>query len=506
MGTSRLFVLALALAVGCSGRPYIRDAGSDASLPDAGELPLESEPSPPATVVMEGSGGFLLRGVVLTPDGPIDGELLIVGDSITCVATDCSGAAGAGTATVIDTFGVIAPGLVDAHNHLTYDFLPEWVASELFDNRYQWSDVVDYETHILPFSDGRSLSERICPGAKWGELRSIIHGTTTVMGQSANRSCLNRLARNADHFHGLGYDHMRTVIASPREITDATADTLVAAFSEAVEPATRYAVHMQEGVMGSNVTEEFDSFAGRDPRANRHMGTSLLAAPDGSFSGVGMLIHAMGLTDAQLAEAQMAEAHIVWSPSSNLILYGETAPIARMLAMGLNIGLGPDWTVSGEDHMLAEMRFAHAFGQAEGVDALTPARIVEMATEGSAGAVGLGHRIGRLEAGMIADVTVFGRRSADPYQAVLDSGAADVRLVLIGGEAYYGDLDLEAGAINGECDLLDACGVSKFLCVRNTPGADAGRTENVDDVRAQLEAILAMYGRAADLEPLIRCE
>lgn len=516
-------LLAALVAVGCARRVGDPDAGpgdagplpTDAGplpdsgpRPDAGPLPTNSEPSPPATVTRAGSGGFLLRGTVLAPDGPIvDGEVLILGDVIACVAADCSAVPGAETATEIETFGVISPGLIDAHNHLTYDFLGEWVAGETYDNRYIWSDVPAYEAHILPFTDGRNENARICPGAKWGELRSIVHGTTTVMGQSANRSCLNRLARNADHHHGLGYDHMRTAIGSPRDITDSDAAGLVEDFAAPSDPTTRYAVHMQEGVTGNNIDTEFDSFAGRDPRSNRHMGTSLLAAPDGSWSGVGLLIHSMGLTDAQLAEALMARAHVVWSPSSNLILYGETAPIAAMLEMGIEVGLGPDWTVSGEDHLLAEMRFAHAYGMAEGIGALTPARVWEMATAGSAGAVGLEAYIGRLEVGMTADVTVFGRRAADPYRAVLDSEAADVRLVFIDGLAYYGDLGLEdAAALNGACDALDACGAMKFLCVAQTPGHDNGMDETLDDVRGQLEAIMGMYGRASELEPLVRCD
>jgi len=535
--TSRAWLVVFFLCVGCSGRPIFVDGGGteldagpggmvdagpladgggsmedagarDAGMrPDAGPLPEMSEPSPPASIEREGSGGFLLRGTVLTPTGPLAGDVLIVGDTITCVAADCSGEASADTVTVIETFGVISPGLVDAHNHLTYDFLPEWEAGTTYGNRYEWTDVADYETHILPFTDGRNENARICPGAKWGELRSIVHGTTTVMGQSANRTCLDRLARNADHHHDLGYDHMRTTIGSPRELTDSDAMGLVEDFADTSNPVTRYAVHMQEGVTGDNVLEEFDSFAGRDPRPNRHMGTSLLAAPDGSWSGVGLLIHSMSLTEAQLMEANAADASVVWSPSSNLVLYGETAPIARMLELDMTVAIGPDWTLSGEDHVLDEMRFAYAYGRAESIAALTPQRLWEMATAGGAHAVGLQAQIGALEPGMVADVTVFGRRGMDPYAAVLDSEAEDVRLVLIGGQGYYGDLALEmVSSINAECDMLDACGSAKFLCTRNTPGGADRMDQTVEDVEDELLALLAMYGREADLEPLVRCD
>ena len=129
MNTSlRIWVLVVVVALsGCDGRSYgdagpgdggTRDAGpaddggTDAGTgTDAGPLPSTgSEPSPPAVVSRTGSGGLLLRGVVLTPDGPIDdGEVLIVDGEIRCVATSCDGTPGADTVTVIDTMGVISP-------------------------------------------------------------------------------------------------------------------------------------------------------------------------------------------------------------------------------------------------------------------------------------------------------------------------------------------------------------------------------------------------------------
>jgi cytosine/adenosine deaminase-related metal-dependent hydrolase len=460
-------------------------------------------------VVVEGTVGTLLRGVVLLPDGVLDpGEVLIAGNTIACVAADCSSAPGADAATVVDTGGVISPGLVDAHNHLPYDFLPEWVPDpmRLFGNRYEWADDPGYEEHIRPYTAHRSTGTHYCPAAKWGELRAIVHGATLVQGQSLRQSCINRLARNADHYHSLGYDHIQTSIASPRDITDADAMAYVAQFTDETEPTTRLAVHMVEGVSGSNIELEFGSFAGRDSRDNRHAGTSLLAAADGSYGETGLLIHAMSLTDAELLEAADTGASIVWSPSSNIVLYGATAPIARILELGITVGLGPDWTLSGEDEMLSEIRFALEWARAEGV--------AEMATLDGAAALDLDDRVGRLEEGLRADITVFGRVGPDPYGAVADSRAEDVRLVLIDGVAYYGDLALEAAtAVNGECDVLDACGTPKFLCVRNTPGAPERAEETLGDVRQQLIDILEgngypaeeQYGRGDELLELVQC-
>ena len=93
---------------------------------------------------------------------------------------------------------------------------------------------------------------------------------------------------------------------------------------------------------------------------------------------------------------------------------------------------------------------------------------------------------------------------------MLDSRAEDVRIVLIDGAGYYGDLALEGDtSVNGDCDVIDACGASKYLCVANTPGstsATARADETLDDIHGQLETILAMYGRESDLLELVACE
>lgn len=499
------------------------DAGpDDAQMPDAGDggmPPVDtSEPAPAAEIVRAGTGGFLLRGTVLAPDGPITpGEVLIVGDTITCVAADCSAEAMADSVTVIDTHATISPGLIDGHNHLTYDFLPEWVPDplRLWMNRYEWAEDPDYEEHVAPYANRRSAGTHVCPATKWGELRSIVHGTTTVQGQSPEQSCADRLARNADHYHGLGpggtsVDHMQTAIGSVRDIAEAARATLVSNFLDG--STTRFAVHMGEGYAGGTIGLEFASYAGRDTRP-----TSLLTEADGTPFLTAVMIHSLALTPEELEEAAMAGAYSVWSPSSNMVLYGRTADIARMLELGMTVGLGPDWTPSGSDEMLSEMRFAQEYGSTAEITALSSQRIWEMATSDGATVVGLDPYIGRLAVGLRADVTVFGRVGADPYQAVLDSRAADVRLVMIDGAAYYGDLALEpATAVNGDCEGLDACGTAKFLCAANTPGSSTPTSrmdETVESIRTQLYNILEgigypveeQYGRGDELLELVDC-
>jgi cytosine/adenosine deaminase-related metal-dependent hydrolase len=488
----------------------------DADAPDAdvegdADAEVDTDPGQGAEVLRLGTEDLILRGVVLRPEGVLDhGEVFVVGTTIECVAEDCSDEPGADEATLIDTHGTISPGLIDAHNHMAYDFLPEWVPSppRTFDNRYEWAEDPSYEEHILPYTAHRSSNTHFCPAAKWGELRALVHGTTTMQGQpSGSGSCIDWGIRNADEYHHLGYDHMSQTIASVRDLTDDDAATLVEQFTAEQEPMTRYHVHMAEGVEG-DVLQEFDSFAGRDPRTNRHQGTSLLDY------GTAILIHSVPLTEAQLDEVEETGAMIVWSPSSNLALYGVTAPIRSILQRDIAVGFGPDWTISGEDEMLSELRFALDYARDEGVEELTPQRLWEMATWEGAEVVGLGDHIGQLAPGFRADITVFARTDPDPYMSVVESRADEVRLVLIDGLGFYGDRRLEeATARNESCEVFDACGAAKYLCVQDSPTADNRRDETYEDIHSQLYDILEgvgyppeeQYGRGDELLELVDC-
>lgn len=482
------------------------DADADADADGDGlEAPL-------TTVTDTGSEGFLLRGTVLTPTEVLeDAEVVVIGEHIHCVALDCSDEIAGRDLTIVETNGIISPGLIDSHNHLAYNFLPPWVPSPdaSFSNRYQWANDASYESHIAPYADNRATGTHFCPAAKWGEFRSLLHGTTTIQGQSFQQRCIIGGIRNADNsYHHLQHSHLRTSISSPRDITDSQAQNYIESFERETDPTTRFAVHMTEGYAGNNVELEFESFAGRDTRSNRHQGISLLDW------GTSILIHSMLKTPAQLEETFLTDSFVVWSPSSNLALYGTTAPIEEILEYDIVTGLGPDWTVSGAFDLLEEMRVAQRYGQEQEIDALTPKKIWEMVTTDGAKVVGLHEFIGRLEESYVADIVIFHRSDEDPYQSVINSRTENIDMVMIGGEVYMGDASVEEISRNEYCESYNACGTEKFVCVKEGPDAADRGNESLIDVRQQLIAILdglpdapseEQYGRGDDLLELVIC-
>lgn len=465
------------------------DTGSQNN--DDTEADVPGPPDQEIQVVTPGARKvMILEGTLLLPDGPAYGQVLVADGYIRCVGADCTADPDATNATYIKTSGVISPGLIDGHNHLPYDFLPEWNPGQRrFQNRYQWADDPAYEAHVAPYTNHRSSASHFCPAARWGELRALIHGTTTIQGQSLSQSCIQGLVRNADHAHDLQFDHMRTTISNVRDITDDEADGYIASFMDPLEPATRFAVHMEEGYAGNNIELEFSSFAGRDDRPNRHHGVSLL------YPSTAILIHSIGLTDEELDEVKATDAKIVWSPSSNIVLYGRTLDVKKVIEKGIVTGIGPDWTVSGEDDMLAELNYAREYARLTNIEStLTPKKLWEMATSDGAKVLGLDEFIGTIEVGKHADLTLF-KEADDPYEAVVGADVRDVLLVLIDGEAYYGAHQLKPNvARNDFCEDLSVCGKPQFICAVVEPGA---QWSTVEEVRQALFDILEGNGYPA---------
>ena len=72
--------------------------------------------------VEAGSDDKLITGTILTPGEVLRGGQVLVDAKgmITCVACDCSAAAPAMATKIICPRGVISPGLINTHDHITY--------------------------------------------------------------------------------------------------------------------------------------------------------------------------------------------------------------------------------------------------------------------------------------------------------------------------------------------------------------------------------------------------
>src|SRR5206468_7457506 len=128
-----------------------------------------------------------------------------------------------------------------------------------------------------------------------------------------------------------------------------------------------------------------------------------LGATGPSFIGV----HAVWLDAADIETLATQQCNVVHCPVSNMKLGAGIAPVAALLARGVNVALGTDGAASNNRlDLLAELRIAALLAKVAAGDAsVLPARqALEVATLAGARALGLDDTIGSLVAGKQADV------------------------------------------------------------------------------------------------------
>lgn len=436
-------------------------------------------------VTMNTSRDVIYNGHVLVRDGRI--EAVWQGGK-TPVGVDLTGVIRA----PLGQHVYIYPGLINLHDHPFFDVLPLWQppsshqqpaagrpqGTEPYANRYQWnSGVRAPEVLRLVNNPASMLTEatglgRLVDVIKFGRARMILGGTTTTQGGGSNPAYDSLLARNVE---GVNFGRQRILsrVGAISSLSAGEAAAIAGGMSAGLLDA--WLVHLAEGVRDAD-RRPGDTTSSRAEFAElkaRHLLTDAT-----------VIVHGAGLEPEDfdaMAHAPAARADgsgdgrgakLVWSPLSNLLLYGKTASIYDALAAGVTIALGTDWTPSGSANLLTEMKVADRAlrdeallgGRRHIVAGLTPGHsksdhgaaeraldqvIVEMATINAAMAVRWDDQVGSIEAGKAADILVIeappvspGKQGIpeSPYRRLIDATEQDVQLVMVAGVAQAGDV------------------------------------------------------------------
>ena len=383
-------------------------------------------------VPMTSQGAVINNGHVLVQDGLIAGvwgDVIPTNVQLTNVP-------------VIETNGTIYPGLLDLHNHLHYNQAPLWEMvphlSESnrnewggYNNRYEWKNHPDYSEEVTKpkmLVHSGPYWNMEAEAMKYIEMKSIVGGTTAAQGGPSNPddSYTSILARNIEDYN-FGRDEAHTKVT---ELTSDYQGNHIKSGNVSGELDAWY-VHIAEGV-DERSRAEFDILVNND----------LLV-------GELVLIHGVALTSAEFTQMAQAGSTLVWSPLSNLLLYGQTSDVAAAKAAGVHITLAPDWAPSGSKSPLHELKVADAWDDEMLGDIFTDYELVQMVTSGAAQAASWENEVGTLEAGKAADLVVVDNIHADPYRNLINAVDPDVRLSVVGGLPLYGDADIMT-ALNGE--------------------------------------------------------
>ena len=200
---------------------------------------------------------------------------------------------------------------------------------------------------------------------------------------------------------------------APYTVSDALYGGTVALARELSMPV---AVHIAEGALETELVVRgaglfADGLRGRgiDTRPRGRSPIALLESL-GVLDVQPLLIHCVRVDDVDIRVIADHECGVAHCPASNARLGHGVAPLAELLAAGVNVGLGSD-SVASNDRMdlLDEARLALLFATARAgrVDAVSAAGALELATLGGARALGIAHEVGSLEVGKAADLAAF---------------------------------------------------------------------------------------------------
>jgi cysteine-rich repeat protein len=413
--------------------------------------------------VTAGNGAKLITGTVLTPGKVWRGGHVLVDatGTISCTGCDCSADPDAAGATVVDCpGGVISPGLINPHDHITFtQNSPYTDTGERYEHRHQWRQGQDGHTEI-PASGGASAAQ-----VRWGELRFLLGGATSTVGSGSATGLLRNLDGNNQE--GLGQPPVNFE-TFPLDDSNGTRRTNNCNYGP--DPVTAADIAGDDSFF-PHVSEGIDQSARNEflCMASTSYDTQAPGLSDDLVVDQSAFIHGVGVFAPDIANMALDSTALIWSPRSNITLYGDTAPVTEAAADGVLIALGTDWTPTGSMNLLRELACADSLNSTYYGGYFSDADLWEMVTINAAIAAAMDDVIGSISTNRVADLAIFDGTAGVDHRAVIAAAPEDVVLVLRAGEPLYGD-DAVIAALASSCDTLDVCGTGKRVCLMNDIG------------------------------------
>lgn len=369
-------------------------------------------------------------------------------------------------APVVPTGGTIYPGLFDLHNHLPYNHIPFWKVGQAFRSRKEWQGLAEYYPAVTaPYQLLNGNPDPAYPQAiaRHAECRGLFGGVTTGHGMGSKAGPYAGLMRNVE---APGVDTLPTVKSHTPDFDDTELQKMLAWTGQ----GKPFVYHLSEGLgdYGAGVFRYLK-------RANGGLNKYLTC------------IHAVGIPDDGW-DAMRAVAGIVWSPTSNLLLYGQTCKVAEAKSRGIRIAIGADWAPSGCKNLLGELKVARAVSRHMG-NVLSDVELVAAVTCVPAAMIGWDGRLGSIEAGKFADLLVLRGVGGDPYARLLEAEETSIRAVIIDGRIRLGEDD---GLVMGDALSTEPINIGGKAYVLDLAEPDAaGNSMKLADALAKISYGLA---------------
>lgn len=301
----------------------------------------------------------------------------------------------------------VYPGLINAHDHLEMNLY--WkLGSPPYRNYVEWTnDVYRPDDPLIRRVQSVPLIDRL----RWGALKNLLSGVTTVFHHNPYyRRHMWRLP--VDVLRHYDWHHSLALTGPVRR-------------KKRRRPLF---IHTGEGI---------------DDLAHDEV---LALDRQGFLDGQTVLIHAIALSNDMIERVRTTLTPIVWCPSSNDFLFGQTAPV-RQLDLD-RVALGTDSTMTGSPSLFEEMQTALKYD-------IAPETILKMVT------LHPSYLIGRpmLTSKRYPKSLILVRRQQNNYAAnLIHSTTEDLEGVIVRGRVRL-----------AASNILSQLGLKPNLVFKNTP-------------------------------------
>jgi len=313
---------------------------------------------------------------------------------------------------------ILAPGLINTHTHAAMSLfrgvandrkLEDWLQNYIFpaeaknvDREFvRWGTALAVLEMALSgtttFTDMYYFEDTVAEVTKGAGMRAVLGQSLIGFPAPDFKTPEAQLAGATAFLEKYSNDPLITPAVAPHAIYTTPDETLRAARTLANRFQKPLLIHLAE------TKTEYD-----EARQKRQKTPTETLNDLGVLNGRTVIAHGVWLDDSDVAILAAHSTGVAHNPSSNMMLASGIAPVVKLLARGVAVGLGTDGPAGSNNDfdMMEEMDLAAKLAKLAGNDpsALSAEQVFSMATLNGARALGMQDQIGSLEAGKLADI------------------------------------------------------------------------------------------------------